>query len=145
MSLKYKVVELVNPAKREEPKKFYAQLAESGRVDLDEIANSISETSTTVSHIDVHAVLLALTDELLKRLERGESVHLGKLGYFHTTIQSKGQAKESDVTASSIEGVKVRFVAGDALKDKLKSAHFEKVEKAKTTEPKPTENKPAGA
>ena len=77
MSLKYKVVQLVNPAKREEPKKFYAQLAESGRVDLDEIANSISETSTTVSHIDVHAVLLALTDELLKRLERGESVHLG--------------------------------------------------------------------
>ncbi len=47
MSLKYKVVQLVNPAKREEPKKFYAQLAESGRVDLDEIANSISETSTT--------------------------------------------------------------------------------------------------
>ena len=98
-----------------------------------------------MSHIDVHAVLLALTDELLKRLERGESVHLGKLGYFHTTIQSKGQVKESDVTASSIEGVKVRFVAGDALKDKLKAAHFEKVEKAKPTEPKPTENKPAGA
>lgn len=116
MSLKYKVVQLVNPAKREEPKKFYAQLAESGRVDLDEIANSISETSTTVSHIDVHAVLLALTDELLKRLERGESVHIGKL----TTTQSKGQAKQSDVTASFIEGVKVRFVAGDALKDKLK-------------------------
>ena len=37
MSLKYKVVQLVNPAKREEPKKFYAQLAESGRVDLDEL------------------------------------------------------------------------------------------------------------
>ena len=42
MSLKYKVVQLVNPAKREESKKFYAQLAESSRVDLDEIANSIS-------------------------------------------------------------------------------------------------------
>jgi hypothetical protein len=41
--------------------------------------------------------------------------------------------------------VKVRFVAGEALKDKLKSAHFEKVEKAKTTEPKSNENKPAGA
>jgi hypothetical protein len=41
--------------------------------------------------------------------------------------------------------VKVRFVAGDVLKDKLKAAHFEKVKKVKTTEPKSTESKPAGA
>ena len=71
MPIYYKPQEKHNPIKPTEPKKFYATAQTVKRTDLKELAQSISDTSTTVSHIDVHAVLLALTDELKRRIVAG--------------------------------------------------------------------------
>ena len=82
MPIFYKPVERKNPAKPLDPAKFYASASAVKRTDLKELAQSISDKSTTVSHIDVHAVLLALTDEIAARIPAGETIHLGDLGYF---------------------------------------------------------------
>ena len=63
MPIHYKAVERTNPTKPSEPKKFYATVTGRQPVDLKTIAQSISDTSTTVSHVDVYAVLIALTDK----------------------------------------------------------------------------------
>ena len=126
MAIYYKAVERVNPQKPSEPKKFYATAAERKRVDLKEVAQTISDKSTTVSHVDVYAVLMALTDEIRTRVLAGENIHLGDLGYFHTTLSSQGVAKAEEVTAATITAANLRFVAGKDLAASLAGAEFKK-------------------
>ena len=110
MPIYYKAIEKGNPIKPDEPKKFYAS----------------ANTSTTVSHIDVHAVLLALTDEIKRRIVAGESIHLGDLGYFVTKLSAEGVATAEAVTAATIKDVRVRFTPGKDLEAELKAAEFKK-------------------
>lgn len=137
MPIHYKAVERTNPTKPSEPKKFYATVTGRQPVDLKTIAQSISDTSTTVSHVDVYAVLMALTDEIRHRLLNGENVHLGDLGYFHITLQSKGVDKAEDVNAATIETAKVRFVSGKDLEAGLAAAEFKKAAESKKKKPTP--------
>lgn len=126
MAIKFKAVELGNPAKPEQPKKFYPRAVSSGKVELRDIAKRISAKSTTVSDIDTHAVLMALTQEIANAIQNGESVHLGELGYFHITLKGSGQADEKKLSASDIEEAHLRFVAGKEIENSLKTAKFEK-------------------
>lgn len=126
MAIKFKAVELGNPAKPEQPKKFYPRAVSSGKVELRDIAKRISAKSTTVSDIDTHAVLMALTQEIANAIQNGESVHLGELGYFHITLKGSGQADEKKLSASDIEEARLRFVAGKEIENSLKTAKFEK-------------------
>lgn len=126
MPIYYKAIEKGNPIKPDEPKKFYASASTAKRTDLKELAQSISDTSTTVSHIDVHAVLLALTDEIKRRIVAGESIHLGDLGYFVTKLSAEGVATAEAVTAATIKDVRVRFTPGKDLEAELKAAEFKK-------------------
>jgi predicted histone-like DNA-binding protein len=127
MPIFYKPVERKNPAKPLDPAKFYASASAVKRTDLKELAQSISDKSTTVSHIDVHAVLLALTDEIAARIPAGETIHLGDLGYFFTTLKSEGMEKLEDVNSATIKEARVRFAAGKDLEAKVKTAEFKKV------------------
>ena len=137
MSIKYKTVKLGNPAKPAEPKKFFAHISESGRIDLPELADNIARHSTTVSKTDIQAVLTILGEELAALLAKGHSVHLGELGYFHVTLKSKGALEEKDVNASLIEEAKVRFIASPVLEKELKNVAFEKAAEPKKEVPKP--------
>ena len=127
MSIYFKPVERKNPAKPLEQAKFYASASSTKRTDLKELAQSISDTSTTVSHVDVHAVLLALTDELTKRIQGGETVHLGDLGYFFTTLKSEGVEKADQVNASTVKDIRVRFAPGKDLENGLNTAELKKL------------------
>lgn len=126
MAIKYKVVELGNPAKPEQPKKFYPRAISTGKVELKDITKRISTKSTTVSDIDTHAVLMALTQEIAVAVQNGETVHLGDLGYFHITLKGKGQNEAKHVTSSDIEEARLRFVAGKEIENSLKTVKFEK-------------------
>ena len=126
MPIYYSIAERGDPTKPAEPKKFYATAKSLKRTDLDEIAKSIAKGSTTVSESDVRAVLVELADQIAERIVGGETVHLGNLGYFRATLKSKGLATAKEVTASSIEDVRVRFSPGKDLEGALNSAEFKK-------------------
>ena len=64
-------------------------------------------------------------------------MHLGKLGYFHVTLKSKGVLEEKDVNPSIIEEAKVRFIAGSVLEKELKNVKFEKAAEPKKDTPAP--------
>lgn len=131
MAISYRITKLKNPIKPDEPEKYYARETDTRRVDLDEVARNISRHSTTVGEADVRAVLTVLGDEIADLLEKGCSVHLGDLGSFRATLQSKGVESEKDVNSSIITGAKVRFSAGKKLEASLARAEFKKAESKK--------------
>lgn len=128
MAIYYTVTERPNPLKPTEPHKFYATATTLKRTDLDEIAKSIAKGSTTVSEADTRAVLVELASQIAERIANGETVHLGNLGAFRATLESKPAATEKDVNASLIEGVRVRFTPGKDLEAVISSADFKKAE-----------------
>lgn len=128
MPIYYTAVERPNLAKPTEPAKFYASAKALKKTDLDEIAKSIAKGSTTVSEADVRAVLVELADQIASRIAEGETVHLGNLGSFRATLESKSAAAAKDVNSALIENVRVRFSPGKDLEAVLGSAEFKKAE-----------------
>lgn len=107
--------------------KYHIQVAPVSQVDLTAIAARIERTST-VSSADIKAVLDALQYEVLDYLKNGNSVHLGDLGSFRPTIQSKGAEKLEDVKVSDIRRVRVQFMPSAGMKKAFTPA-FIKFEK----------------
>ena len=128
MAIYYTASERPNPAKPTEPHKFYATATTLKRTDLDEIAKSIARGSTTVSEADTRAVLVELASQIAERIAAGETVHLGNLGAFRATLESKSAAAAKDVNSALIENVRVRFSPGKDLEAVLDSAEFKKAE-----------------
>ena len=128
MPIKFKAVAMSDPTDRSAPKKYYAKALSSNKIELKDLAKRISAKSTTVSDIDTQAVLMALTQELVLAVQNGETVHLGDLGYFHTTVTGKGAKDAKSLSSSDIEAAHLRFVAGKEIESSLKTAKFEKVQ-----------------
>ena len=99
MSIKYKVVPRRNPLKPEDPPRYYAQAIIGEKKSLNDLAARIAK-STLAGKTDVHAVLLALTDEITVYLQEGHAVDLGDLCTFYPSIKS-----ESADTAETFNGV----------------------------------------
>ena len=73
---------------------------------------------STVSLADVYAVLLSLGSVLGDYMSQGRSVKLDGIGsfYFTATANKNGVAKEEDVSAKQINGVRVRFIPETSYK-----------------------------
>ncbi|KAA3617095.1 MAG: DNA-binding protein [Calditrichaeota bacterium] len=87
MSIKYKVVPRKNPLKPADPPRYYAQAVIGEKKSLNDLATRIAK-STLASKTDVHAVLLALTDEIVGYLQEGHAVDLGELCTFYPSLKS---------------------------------------------------------
>ena len=92
-----------NPGER-----YVARLFRGQDVDLDTIAESISN-STTITYADVIATLKALEIEISKAILNGSAVKLNYLGSFIPTINAKSQLEIDTCDASSIKRFSCRF------------------------------------
>lgn len=93
-------------------KKWYPQSVLVGStVTTDQIAKRLAAEST-VSPADVKAVLEALSGVMGDYMAQGRSVKLDGIGSFFFQSSATGNGKETaeDVSASDINGVKVRFI-----------------------------------
>ena len=81
MALKIKLINKRNPRLPEDPPKFYASARHERRIELDELATSVSDRCS-LRRSDVHGVLIALMDIIPDELGKGSIVNLGKLGSF---------------------------------------------------------------
>jgi predicted histone-like DNA-binding protein len=128
MAAKYNIIQKGNPSKPKDPKKFYASNKSTGDVSLRALSKEISSTST-VSAADVMAVLEGFIEIVPKLLSDGKIVRLGDFGSLSIVVKSEGKDKESEVTAKSIIGTKIKFRAGAVLNDALSGITFEKESK----------------
>ena len=107
-----------NPGER-----YVARLVRNQDIDLDSIAESISN-STTISYADVLATLKALEIEISKAILNGSAVKLNYLGSFIPQMNAKSQLDIDTCDASSITRYSCRFFPSTKFKHNLKQAKF---------------------
>ena len=122
----YSVSPRVNPQKKDEAPKFYAQVQANGDCTIREMAERI-QASCTVTKADVYAVLVALEDVIIEALQNGEIVRLGDLGSFQIGISGKGAPTEEEHTSALIKKARINFRPGNVLSSILGSLNFSKV------------------
>ena len=122
----YSVSPRINPMKKDEAPKYYAQVQANGDCTIREMAERI-QSSCTVTKADVYAVLVALEDVIIEALQNGEIVRLGDLGTFQIGISGKGAATEEEHTSALITKARINFRPGNVLSSMLGSLSFAKV------------------
>ena len=126
MPIEYSLVERGNPSKPAVAKKLYATAKSTGDTTVRGLAKRISEMST-VSSVDVMAVLEALFQVLPGELTEGRIVRLGDFGSFFITLKSDGADTEKDFNVALIGGVTAKFRPGKLFAQALQGADFKRV------------------
>ncbi|UOQ70256.1 HU family DNA-binding protein [Hymenobacter cellulosilyticus] len=111
MPIEYSLAERGNPAKPNEAKKFYASAKSTGETTVRDLAERISDIST-VSTVDVMAVLEALFQTVPRELTSGRIVRMGEFGSFRVTLRGEGAESVKTFDASLITDVNVSFNPG---------------------------------
>ncbi|GHT69177.1 hypothetical protein AGMMS50239_35530 [Bacteroidia bacterium] len=124
--MKYKLVEKGNPAKPEQPKKYYANAVNAGKFTIKDFAKEIAGRSS-LTRGDIENVLNNFLDELPTFLKLGMSVQLGDFGTMRLSLSSEGAETPEVFKASKIKGTKIIFTPGSELKAQLKGMSFEEV------------------
>lgn len=125
MSIKIKSIARKNLQDQAAPPKYYAIVEPSGKTDIDELSALIADKST-VSRPDVYAVILATLETVIKELQAGRSVHLGKLGSFGISINSDPVDTADAVSSTIVKKARVVYRPGPEIKNMLKVLKYEK-------------------
>ena len=90
MTVSYSVVPRKNPAKKDEPAKYYAQAQSAGELDFEELCEAITSRSTC-TETDVRASISGILYEAKRSLKAGRIVRLGDLGSLQIGLTSDDQ------------------------------------------------------
>ena len=118
-----KPVGKLNPQKPSEEFKYYAQATSSKKVDLNQLADLMSDGST-VRRNDIYAVLVGMVDMSIKLLLDGNRIVLGDLGTFYVSVQSSPVDSIEDFSAHQVKGNKVNYLASLAIKRALSGVAY---------------------
>ena len=113
MSVIFRTVERPSdPRVENSPKKYYPQLVTLGQsVDLAFIAQKMQDRSS-LSIGDIKSTMQNFVEKLKEQLLEGKTVNIAGLGVFILAAKSKAD----DVTAKSVESVRICFQANRELK-----------------------------
>jgi predicted histone-like DNA-binding protein len=125
MVVKYNIVERGNPARPESGKKFYPSIQSTGRVTLRDLVEEVSDLST-LSSVDMVAVIESLLLIIPRELIKGNIVELGDFGNFWLRSTAEGAKTAEEVSGDQITSLIPRFNASKQFKRVLRSAKFEK-------------------
>ena len=138
--INFDVIQRRNP--KDGTVKFYSQVYTSEYMTLDDIAENISRECTVTVH-DIKAVLSALQEQVLFALRDGNSVRLGDLGSFRLTLSGRPCETADEVTADTIEHLRVRFTMSSRLRSRLavgqQGVRFVRKGDVAESEPEPVE------
>jgi len=126
MSIEYSLAERGNPSKPTAPKKFYPVARSQGDTSVRDMAGRINEMST-VSTVDVMAVLEAFFQTVPKELAAGRIVRFGDFGSFSVSLQGAGADTEKEFSSALINNVKVVFRPGKLFAQAMQGAELRRV------------------
>lgn len=117
MSVIFRMVERPSdPRVENSPKKYFPQLITLGQsVDLAFIAQKMQDRSS-LSIGDIKSTMQNFVEKLKEQLLEGKTVNIAGLGVFMLAAKSKGEEKADDITAKSVESVRICFQANRELK-----------------------------
>ena len=126
MPIEYSLAERGNPAKPTAPKKFYATAKSTGETTVRGLAKRISDIST-VSTVDVMAVLEAFFQVVPDEMSEGRIVRFGDFGSFSTSLQGAGAPTEAEFNAALVSSVKVNFRPGKLFAQAMQGAELKRI------------------
>ena len=117
MSVIYKVITRpTDPRVPNSPKRYYPHLITLGQsVNLKYIAQKMQDRSS-LSLGDIKSVIQNFVEKMKEQLLEGKTVNIAGLGVFLLAAKSKGEEKAEDVTAKSVDSVRIFFQANKELK-----------------------------
>jgi len=124
--IQFKLIPKRNPQNNTAPEKFYATAIARGEVDFEFLAEQIAY-ETTLTETDCYAVLLSLERNILRQLQQGKIVRVGRLGNFNVTLKSKGSATMQEFTSADIVKGRVRFRPGKKLNKMSQELSYKKI------------------
>lgn len=125
MSLKYQLIQKVNPQNPDAKRKYYATAVKKNEITMRQLAKQIAQIST-VSSVDTIAVIESLIELIPQHLMLGNVVRMGDFGSFSIGIKSEGIEENDHFNSGLIKGVKIYFRPGKELKKALNNTEFEK-------------------
>ena len=126
MTVSYSVVPRKNPAKKDEPAKYYAQAQSAGELDFEELCEAITSRSTC-TETDVRASISGILYEAKRALKAGRIVRLGDLGSLQIGLTSEGAESVKEFATSMIKGAHIIFRPGKQLAELLKILSYQQV------------------
>ena len=123
MEVHYKAVPKKNPAKQNDPPKYYAQVISSGELSLRQLVKRVSDIST-LSPADTMAAIEALLEVVPQALTEGKLVRLGDFGSFSLQVNSEGVEDVKEMNRKKIKRIAVRFKAGKEFVKVTDAAHL---------------------
>ena len=124
--IQYSVAMMKNPMSENDPKKAYANLQQTGVVDIDELADHINDHNSVFSKGTIVGILTELGVCMRELILQGYKVCLGTIGKFAPSITSKGASTVKDFTAENIEKMGVNYTPGKSFDNPRRDAQFEK-------------------
>ena len=117
MSVIYKVITRpTDPRVPNSPKRYYPHLITLGQsVNLKYIAQKMQDRSS-LSIGDIKSVIQNFVEKMKEQLLEGKTVNIAGLGVFLLAAKSKGEEKAEEVTAKSVDSVRIFFQANKELK-----------------------------
>ena len=134
MTVSYSVVPRKNPAKKDEPAKYYAQAQSAGELDFEELCEAITSRSTC-TETDVRASISGILYEAKRSLKAGRIVRLGDLGSLQIGLTSEGAESVKEFATSMIKGAHIIFRPGKQLAELLKILSYQQVRTRAAAQP----------
>ena len=137
-TLKYSLAMRKNPAHPEEPEKAYATLQLNGVLDINALADHMSNHNSIYSKGTIVGVITDMCHCIKEAITEGNAVLLGELGRFAPSISSVGAEAGTDAegnpktamemfTETNIKQVNVNYELGAGLDFKREDFDFEYV------------------
>lgn len=126
MKQKFKPIPKKDPRNPNGQSKFYPTPVYNGTYSLDDVSRYIANIST-VSEIDVGAVLRAFVKIFPELLQQGNRINLEGLGIFSLGFVTTPSEKKEDVTAKNVEKCKLKYAPALTLKNKIENTPVEKI------------------
>ncbi len=123
MTLLYNKVRKGNPAKPEDPKKWYLNLKSLGMIGEKEVARQIAD-ETTLNPKEAEMALAQFEKILQRLLLDGHTVQLGDWGFFQLTLHCAGADTEKEAVVANVKKINIRFKAGKSLQEAIDKATF---------------------
>lgn len=128
MAILLKTVMRKNPMDQDAPPKYYPVQKTVHMVDETSVAEQIAD-ETTLNPAEALMAIRQLRKILLRELMNSNSVQLGNWGSFGITLSTQGAETPEQVKATHVKQVKVNFTPGTEMKEALKKARFEWIDK----------------
>ncbi len=121
--MKLKSVSKKNPQAPEDAPKLYASAMHGAKVEIADLAVSVSERCS-LRRSDVQGALLALMEVIPNELLKGNIVSLGELGSFYTNVKSEGVLSEKELSIGMVKGTRIKYRPTKELTKKLRMIDY---------------------